>query len=70
MCPACMLNKHKPLVLLAEDVACKVIYYDIRNSYSFFKLQSQTSHLGFGLKSRVLSTNTTVQKRLMLKESS
>lgn len=54
-----------------KDTACKVTHYDIRNLFlPLFKLQSQTSHLGFGLKSGVLSTNTTVQKRLMLKESS
>lgn len=57
-----------------KDTACKVTYYDIKNlflSFFFFKkLHSQAPLLGFGLKSGVLSTKTTVQKRLMLKESS
>lgn len=68
---ACLISTSL-LHCYTEDTACKVTYYDIKNLFfpPLFKFQSQTSHLGFGLKSWVLSTKTTVQKRLMLKESS
>lgn len=53
-----------------EDTAAKLHIMISRTPFFLFKLQSQASHLGFSLKSGVLSTKTTVQKKLMLKESS